>query len=308
MTAATRVAAIVNPAAGAGRAARRWPEVERSLRDVYGDRLEVHFTRGPGDAIALAERVARDGVDAVLAAGGDGTIHEVINGLMAVAARPALGVLPIGSGNDYVRSLGLPADPLAAARGLAGAGRRRVDVGEVETPQARRYFANMAGVGFDAEVAAEVNRAGKALGGGALPYVLGVLRTLITYRNAPLTIELDGEVRQQTALLCAVGVGAYAGGGMYLVPGADPADGLFDLCIAGDTTRGEVLWLLPRVFSGAHVDHPKVTRARARQVRVEGPTHLHVYADGEVLGNLPARFTLHPGALEVLVPAQPPAA
>lgn len=299
---ADRVLAIVNPAARAGRGRQLWTRVEPFLRDGFGGRMDVSLTPAPGAAVELAERAARDGYAAILAAGGDGTLHEVVNGVLAAGTGTPVGVVPIGTGNDFARGVGLPRDPLAVARLLPSARPRAVDVGQVETAGSRRCFVNVGGVGFDAEVAARVAGAGKRMG-GALPYVLGVLRTLAGYRNAPLSVSVDGEEQHLTALLVAVGVAPYTAGGMHMLPGADLGDGLLDVLVAGDVSRLEVLALLPRVFRGTHVLHPKVRCARGREVRVRGPEVLHVYADGEVLGRLPAAFRCLPGALRVLVPS-----
>lgn len=298
---------IVNPTAGNGRVRRRWPGIHRRLVAALGSEPAVWFTEGPGHAGELARAAAAESYDWVAACGGDGTVHEVVNGLCRARyddglgeAVPALLVIPAGTGNDFARSLALPIHP-DAALDLLAAGKlqpRWVDAGFV----AGRYFVNVGGVGFDAEVAAEVNRIGKRLPGAAT-YVWALLKKLVTYRNEKVLIEAAGRRLEQKILLVAVGTGRYYGGGMMILPHADPADGLLDACIGGDLSRLGTLALLPRIFSGGHVGHPQVAFLKADRVRIDGPRHLHVHADGEVVGRLPVEFRAVPAAVRLLSPA-----
>ncbi|HEX6987893.1 MAG TPA: diacylglycerol kinase family protein [Bacillota bacterium] len=301
---------IVNPMAGNGRVRRHWPGIQRRLADVLGYEPPVWFTERPGHAAELARARAAEPHAWIAACGGDGTVHEVVNGLCRARfdddigdAVPALVVIPAGTGNDFARSQGLPVHvdgsiDLLASPGLES---RWVDAGFV----AGRYFVNVGGVGFDAEVAAEVNRLGKRLPGAA-SYVWALLKKLVTYRNEVVVIEA-GDLRiERKILLTAVGTGRYYGGGMLILPPAEPADGLLDACIAGDLSRLATLGLLPRIFSGGHVGHPLVTFLRADRIRIDGPRHLNVHADGEIVGQLPVEFRCVPGAVRLLAPAPPP--
>lgn len=298
-----RLFVIFNPTAGGGSARKLWPRIAVALQEAMGAiELTVAETNGPGEAAALAATAAGQEFDLMAVCGGDGTLHEAVNGLARVgaAAGPmAVLVLPAGTGNDFYRSLGLPMDPLWVAARMGRPNCVAVDLGQVGD----RYFVNVAGVGFDAEVAAEVNRGSKA-GGGSLPYVWAILKKLATYKNAPLTIRLDEDVLQRRALLVAIGVASYYGGGMRILPGADLQDGHLDICVGGDLSKLGTLGLLARVFSGQHVHHPQVEMARARRVRVEGPTHLHVHADGEVIGRLPMDFQCIPRGLLLALPEE----
>lgn len=285
---------------------RHWPALRRRLLAAVDSSPTVWFTESPGHAEVLARAAARDGYAWVAACGGDGTVHEVVNGLCRARYEddhgdevPALYVIPAGTGNDFVRSVGLPSDLNASLDLLArgGLAERWIDAGTV----AGRYFVNVGGVGFDAEVAAEVNRAGKRLRGAA-PYLWALLKKLVTYRNEAVSIDLDGMRLERRVLLVAVGVGSHYGGGMMILPGADPTDGRLDVCIGGDLSKFGTLSLLPRIFSGGHVRHPLVECLRARRVRVEGPRHLHVHADGEVVSKLPVEFQCIPRAVRILFP------
>lgn len=287
------VHAIVNPIAGGGRGIRLWERARPVLRQAGWTLSETHSER-PGHARDLA---AQCDTDAVLAVGGDGTAHEVANGILASGRGCALGVIPTGTGNDFARAMAIPRNPVAAAGVLLNAARRSVDVGEVNG----RYFLTIAGAGFDAEVAKLVNAWPKVLGGVAM-YILGILTMLVTYRPVDVTITLDGRGEQERLFLIAVGNTGWNAGGMWMVPPARPDDGILHTVIAGPLTRLDTLLVLPRVFSGGHLAHPKVRQAQAREIHVDGSVPLAVQADGEPLGTLPATFRVHPGALTVLAP------
>ncbi|MGH2403375.1 MAG: diacylglycerol/lipid kinase family protein [bacterium] len=293
-----RAHAIVNPAAGGGRGARAWPRIRPILLEA-GWSVTESLTERRGHAVELA---AASSADVVIAVGGDGTANEVANGILGsrrarVAGRAAFGVVPVGTGSDFARALGLPRDPVAAAGALVGARPRPVDVGEVNG----RYFLTIAGVGFDGEVARQVNAWPKVLGGTAM-YVLGILKMLVTYSPVNVEITLDGSVQQERLFLIAVGNTAWNAGGMWTVPRARPDDGVFDVVIAGPLTRLEMLGVLPKVYSGRHLGHPKVRQARASLIRVTSEVPLAIQADGESVGRLPATFTVHRAALSVLAP------
>ena len=191
----------------------------------------------------------------------------------------------------------LPRDAVAAARALAACRPREIDLGLVNG----RYFLTIAGVGFDGEVASRVNRWPKVVGGTAL-YVAGILATLATYTPVEVDLDVDGTRTRQRVFLIAVANTAWNAGGMWLVPAARPDDGFLDAVIAGALGRWETLAVLPRVFAGTHVHHGKVRQVRARVIRVDGPRWLTVQADGELVGPLPATFSVQPRALTVLAP------
>jgi diacylglycerol kinase (ATP) len=285
-----RVLAIVNPAAGGGRALAVWKRVAPPWV------TETVLTEGPGHATHLARTASAAGFDRLLAVGGDGTLHEVVNGV-GPAGLP-VGLVPAGSGNDFARSAALPLDPRAVVRGLAQGATRSVDLGRVHG----RFYLNVAGVGFDAQVAAEVN-AGRRGSRGALLYVGAALRVLRRYRNLPLEIRVDGRAVSGRCLLVAVANGAAYGGGMRVCPRADVSDGQLDVCLAGDLSRTATALVLPSVFLGLHLLHPAVRYLRGRQVEVRGPEEALVHADGELVGALPATFAVVPGALSLWVPA-----
>ncbi|MBE3590961.1 MAG: diacylglycerol kinase family lipid kinase [Firmicutes bacterium] len=288
-----RALIVVNPKAAAGRALRLWRAVEPEVQAAFA--CEVRLTERPRHATELARAAVQAGVRTVVAVGGDGTVHEVVNGLAQTDA--VLGILPFGTGNDFARALGIPLHAGGAVAVLRGGAPRVVDLGRVHG----HFYVQVAGTGFDAVVAKRVNESGRA-GKGALPYVLSILSTLFTYRNADLRLAAERRL-QGRALLLAVGNTSFYAGGMKVCPGADPADGRLDWCWVGDLSKLETLSALPRVFGGSHVRLPKVATGRAPAVEVEGPADLPVHADGEYVGTLPARFECVPRALRVIAPA-----
>jgi YegS/Rv2252/BmrU family lipid kinase len=288
-----RAHAIVNPAAGGGRAGKVWPRV-RAILAGAGWELAESLTDRRGHAMDLA---AGSSTEVVVAVGGDGTAHEVANGVLRSRRPGALGLIPVGTGSDFARALGLPRDPLAAARVLLAARPQQVDVGEVNG----RYFLTIAGAGFDGEVARLVNSWPKVLSGTVM-YVLGILKMLVTYRPADVEIVVDGIRQRERLFLIAVGNTAWNAGGMLTVPAAKADDGRLHAVIAGPLTRLETLIVLPKVFSGRHLDHPKVRQTNGLEIRVSSEQPLSIQADGESIGTLPAVFTVRPRALTVLAP------
>ncbi|ADU52441.1 diacylglycerol kinase catalytic region [Thermaerobacter marianensis DSM 12885] len=292
------IVAIVNPVAGRGRAGRAWPAYEAALRS-RGIDLEVLYTAGPGDARDMARRARERHADLVLVTGGDGTVHEAVNGMGP--GGPALAVVPLGTGNDLARGLRVTATPAAVADLVVRGRRRRLDLGYLETADGGRFFVNVSGVGLDAEVARRVYEEGGP-GRGALPYVLSMLRTLRQYRNVPMEIRIDGHTHHHVALMTVVGNSPYYGGGMHILPGATPDDGRFDVLLIGDLGKLETLWVFPKVFRGTHVRHRRVTSLRGSAVEIRSPEPVAVHADGEPAGYLPVRYRNYPGGMLVLVP------
>ena len=296
---------IVNPVAGAGRTAKKWPQIMALLKDVEL-RFEYDLTEAPGHAIELAKSAAKQGYRMVISVGGDGTINEIVNGLYDAGsmADVMLGIIGTGTGSDYIRTIGIPRSYTEACRCFARPRKLTVDLGVVEYVSrgqtARRLFVNFAGLGFDAEVVKATTQRFKTL--GSLPsYRLGLLTTLLCYRGKQVTIEMDGQVEDRKVCLVLMGNGKYGGGGMLSTPNADPTDGLFDVLIIDDLSKPDLLWSLPRVYRGTHLTHPKVTVKRARDIEIVSAEPMALQADGELLGELPARFQVLPAALNIIV-------
>lgn len=295
---------IVNPVAGNGRGAKLWPRLRDELH-AEGAEFDHVLTERRDQATELARQAVADGCRLIVAVGGDGTMHEVVNGLVTegeVAEGVVLGVIPCGTGADFARTVGLVREPLAAVRRLLHGSDRRIDLGVIrcwrEGREIVEYFPNAAGLGFDGEVAERVNRRSKA-GGGTIPYLFSLVLTLITYENKPVTIALDDRTLQMRVNAIVAANGRYFGGGMQIAPDATPDDGLFDVIIIGDTTKLEFLLQVPRVYGGTHLQHPKVDAYRSSTVHVESEKRMILQADGEYVGEAPATFRLLPRALTV---------
>ena len=294
------VALLVNPRAGAGRAGAAGAVVARRLRQ-HGRTVEVLVGRDSADARERATAVVTAGARALVAVGGDGTVHVA---LQVVAGTPVpLGVVPAGTGNDFARLLGMPArDPAAAADVLAAAVPRRVDAGRVDG----RWFAGVLASGFDSRVNDRANAMTWLRGRSRYP--LAMAAELSRLRPIPYVLTLDGVEWRTDAMLVAVGNGTSYGGGMRVCPGALVDDGLLSVVVVGALGRAEFVRVFPRVYRGTHVAHPAVTERVARSVRLDA-AGVTAYADGERLGPLPLRAEVGPGALTVLgafVPPPPP--
>jgi diacylglycerol kinase (ATP) len=297
-----RYVIVLNPAAGRGRGASQRARIEQAIERAIA-RLpapravtwEIVETARAGDGTRLAAEAAASGADLVAAAGGDGTLGEVVNGIAGTGA--ALAILPLGTGNDFARGIGLHRDLGLALDTLFHGIRRRVDLGRCGD----RWFINVAGCGFDAIVAERVNRGFRHLRGTSA-YIAAVVQSMAKLRAAPMRITLDGEAMELRGLLCAVANAPLYGGGMRIAPDARVDDGLLDVCIVKEASALEFAAAFPRVFAGTHVGHPKVAMFRGRNVRVESDPPLPLLVDGEVIGATPAEFTVAPLAITLMTP------
>lgn len=290
---------LVNPAAGHGRAPRVAADAVAAARACFGE-VAVRETSGPGDAVTIARDFARQGLARCLVVGGDGTAHEAANGLLQVEAhqRPAFGVIPGGTGNDFAklcRTLGK--SPAAAVQGLARGTTKVIDVGYAwgET------FLNSVGIGFDAEVARVVNASQS--GSGILAYLLAVAKVLRHYQPFDLELEANGQRFTERVLLCEVGNGPVVGGGFRITPGAVFDDGLFDVCVVKEQTILGILQKLPLVMLGKHTHLKGVRSFRTARLGIRsrsGP--LRAQFDGELRSQADTiELTIEPAALTVLI-------
>lgn len=272
---------IVNPSAGKGRAAEKAPGFF-SVLEQHGISFSRTVTRRAGEAEETARRLGGSGAT-ILVLGGDGTLNEVVNGMDDVHV--VLGVLPCGTGNDFagitgIKSSGGLADALVAGR------TRTVDTGRLSVTDAdgagvQRRFINMMGAGFDAAVAARMRQS--RCGGGILPYLYAVFRTLGAFRAVRGSISTNGRTEETTVFLAAVGNGTSSGGGFMLTPRARPDDGLLDLCFVRSISLRRILQLLPRTLRGSHTSAPEVTYIQTPGVRFTFNDPLPVHADGEIV-------------------------
>lgn len=299
---------VVNPRAGAGRAKRRLDQLSDALRG-RGATFEIRETRGPRDAIRIVREALREGFTGIAAVGGDGTLHECANGFFdedarAIAPNAWLGVIPVGTGGDFRRTLGLSRDLDEAVERLVAAKPRPIDIGEVElsgpdgSPR-RAMFVNIASFGLSGVVVELVNNTPKLLGGRA-SFLLGTVRAMARYRNERIALHLDDSPpRVTTVQTVAIANGQYFGGGMQVAPKAILDDGLFDVTVLEDMSTLDALRLSKPMYRGEVLEQPKVASFRAKVVRaesVEGRA-LPIEVDGEAPGFLPATFRNRAGAL-----------
>jgi YegS/Rv2252/BmrU family lipid kinase len=302
---------IVNPASAGGRTGRRWPDVAGRLRAASLD-FDTALTSRGGEAEELSRQAVREGRGLVVAAGGDGTINEVVNGFFEagepVATGACLGVLPMGTGGDLRRTLGHPLDVEAAAAVLRAGRARTIDAARVTCAgfgagMVVRHFVNIADAGIGGDVVDRVNR-GRRVVNGEVTFLLASVRTLLTWRNRPMRVVIDGRARDLVAQQVVVANCQYFGGGMRVAPWAVPDDGLLDVVIAGDLGAWENVRGLRRIREGTHLDagNPKLSHALAERVEISSPELTRVDADGEQPGVLPAVIEVQPGALKVVCP------
>jgi len=300
-----RLLLIANPTSGRGAGARAVGPISEQMRSA-GISFDVVRTERPWHAAELAAGAAGQGWDAVVAVGGDGTANETINGLMQIPLpeRPAMGVIAVGRGNDFAFGMGIAPGIAEGCGAVLSGRRRRIDVGRVTGglyPQGR-YFGNGIGIGFDAVVGFEALKLAPL--SGFASYIVAALKTISVYDHGPrLRIELDGETRVQETLMVSVMNGRRMGGGFHMAPQGDPGDGQFDVCIAGQVTRGRILSLIPHFLKGDQEGQPAISVARCRHVRVTAELGvLPAHADGETLcvDGHSLEAELLPAQLEVL--------
>lgn len=283
---------LVNPTAGGGRARGVALMAARVVRELGHD-LEVVVTCAPGEVERLAREAAGRGVERVLVCGGDGTVHEGLNGLAGTGT--ALGILPGGRGNDLAATLGVPIDPAAAARYLIERPPCRIDLGVING----RRFGTTAGIGFDADVATRTNR-GAWRHAGRFSYVGGVLASLVAFRAPHLRITAGNETREGRYLMCAVSNTGRYGGGIRIAPDASADDGLLDICLVSNAPRLRLLRILPAAYRGEHARAREVEMLRAAQVQVSADRELPLIADGEAAGTTPVTLSVDRRALLVI--------
>jgi diacylglycerol kinase (ATP) len=296
---------IVNPHAGRRRVGAEIPELERTLR-ARGLPYDLRQTEGPGDATMFAREALLDGVRFVVAVGGDGTVHEVVNGMMRdgepIVDDAVLGVVAAGSGCDFVRTFGLPGDVTRSCQHLLGESTYPLDVGRLtyvdhDGSRRTRYFPNVAEAGLGAAVASRAERLPRWL--GQSKYFAAFWMTLPRFRLAQVRLRADRRAYEGPALMIIVGNCQYYGGGMKISPRSYPGDGVLDVLLFTGP-KSDAFTLLPKVYRGEHVPHGHIKEFRVREeLTIEADRPLPLEADGEVLGFTPATFEVVPHAVRM---------
>ncbi len=291
---------IANPVSGRGRA-RHIGERVADLLHERGVNAYLMVSGAPGDCERLAREALARGARQIAACGGDGTVHEVVNGLANSDA--VLGIVPCGRGNDLARALGLSRDVKDVVNALVHGVDRAIDLGKV----GGRFFATVASLGFDTAVAQRMRNQGagfltRALEvGGTVSYGLTVLRTLVGYRSSLVRLQGDFGVFEGRVLLAATANAPFYGSGVKIAPDAMVDDGVLDVCIVADVSRWTVLRMFLSAYSGAHIGHSAVRVVQTRTLQIASDDPLWIFADGEPMCEVPAMIEVVPGALKVKV-------
>lgn len=298
-----RVVFLVNPASSNGATGKRWPALAHRAEQL-GLTGETLFSERPGHLIELARTAVDDGATLVVAVGGDGTLNEVVNGI--VGRNVELATIPIGTGMDFIRTHAIPRKFDEAVRVAVEGEVRTIDAGRVRYrtwagEPAERHFANVGSVGMSGAVAQRANGMSKALGGRAT-FFYALTRVFLEWENTEVTVRLDEGERRGRMHDVVVANGVWHGGGMKLAPDARADDGLFDVILIGDVSKADFLTTAPKIYRGRHVHHAKVEVVRSRRVDVDAPETLPIEVEGEQVGTTPASFEVIPGALRVRVP------
>jgi diacylglycerol kinase (ATP) len=298
----TRFCAIVNPAAGGGRCGKLAAAALGRVRDA-GIELEIAETSRPGEAIELARAAYRRGARNFLAVGGDGTTYEIVNGLFPEAqtgARPALGFLPLGTGNSFLKDFA-PGNIERTMAALRHGRRTACDVVRLRHAEGELYFLNLVSLGFPADVGAIVNRRFKRW--GEFGYVMGVVAGLVNLENKSFPHRLDGAADwdRRPCLLLSFSNSKFTGGKMMIAPKADPADGRIEYVRWSPVGRLRLLWTLPRLFTGTHINHRLASRAGAARIELNLAGPVNAMVDGEILRLDCRSLEILPGALDVVV-------
>lgn len=287
---------IFNPIAGRGRSIKIFDNVKKIFDDA-GVEYTVWSTTYSGEATFLAKKAIEEGFKNIIAVGGDGTLLEVVTGIVGCDCN--VGVIPAGTGNDFVRSIGIDADPEKAARVILDGNVRNVDIGSTVNND---YFVNVAGAGFDTEVIRYTEKF-KSSFKGQTAYVLGILSALLYYRGKNMRITMDGKTIERKMFLIAVANGMTYAGGMKVAPKATPFDGYFDVTLFENIANIKVPFLLPFFIKGKHEKIKYISTYRCKEISIDvSDASEPINMDGEIIGSTPMTFKVLDGALNMYVP------
>ncbi|MEN8250323.1 MAG: diacylglycerol kinase family protein [Bacteroidota bacterium] len=299
--------AIVNRAAGGGKTEKEWPLISEIL-GKNGIPYEPYFTNRRLHASIIARNKIREGFSKIIVVGGDGTMNEVINGVFAQdrinTTEVMLGMISVGTGNDWARMFNIPADYEGAVQTIKQQKTFIQDAGLVSyrknEKEWKRYFINIAGLGFGARVVERSNRMKDRGKSGPFLYFYNIFYSLIRYKAQKAAIEIDGTTYDRKIFSLNVGIGKYNGGGMIQVPHAIADDGLYSITLIKKIGKLNVLANIKRLYNGSIVTHSKVETYMARSVQIDGSARLQIETDGENLGHGPMSFKIIPRSVRVI--------
>jgi len=305
-----RMVFIVNPHAARGTVGKNWPQI-RELAEKHLGGFKSFITTAPGEATQFARLAVSEGAQCVVCVGGDGTLNEVINGLMSKEGptnpEVQLGFIPNGTGCDFRRTLRLPTNPEDALKVIQGGRARPIDLGRLhytahEGESRTRYFHNLTSFGLGGEVDERVNKSGKKLG-GFLSFIIATFVSLVLYEKKSIRLRVDDHFDEEVVVLnVAVANGQYHGGGMWVAPGADPSDGMFHVTIIGELSLPEVFYYLPKLYNGKILQVKRVRSLTGKKVEAFSEGRVLLDVDGEQSGCLPATIEILPSAMRILGP------
>jgi YegS/Rv2252/BmrU family lipid kinase len=298
---------IVNPNAGHGKGKKDWEKIAACLNE-RGITWSQHFTGRKGHAIVLAREAINSGYRKLLCVGGDGTLNELINGAFSQTACPTtditVGLIPVGTGNDWGRMFGIPLNYEGATDIIKEEKTILHDIGlvtyNVENEKHSRYFINIAGLGFESVVVKRTNIQKEKGKNGKAIYFYNLLMSLLSYKNTKAEVTIDGKQINSEIFSLNVGNGRYCGGGMRQTPDAIPNDGMLDVTIIKNVGKLEIILSLKILYDGTILSHPKIDGYRCKNVTVKSDSLLFVEADGESLGHTPAEFSLIPAGINIV--------
>ncbi len=299
---------IVNPNAGRRRGKKDWGKIS-SLLDQAGLTYKAVFTLSPRHAIEIAVSHIEEGFKKIIVVGGDGTMNEVVNGIFMQKRYPtpeiSLGMITVGTGNDWGRMFGIPRDYEQAISTIKMNNGFIQDAGVVKyysgSNEYRRYFVNIAGIGFDALVVSKTNKLKEAGKGGSWAYLKSILTSLLKYRHTQTTIKIDSTEIRNNIFNISIGICKYNGGGMMALPDAVPDDGLFDITVINKIKKHDVILNIKRLYNGTINKHPMVETYRGKSIYIDSKPLIHLETDGESLGHSPFTFNIIPGSIKVLI-------
>jgi YegS/Rv2252/BmrU family lipid kinase len=298
---------VVNPNSGKRKGKKDWHKIH-SLLHTYKLNFDAVFTEGPRHAIEIAKRKVDQGYRQFIVIGGDGTMNEVINGLFQQSSIPTteviIGMITVGTGNDWGKMFGIPLDYEKAIQTLLKRKIMAQDAGVVQYHHAsslqKRFFVNIAGIGFDAFV---VNRTNKLKAKGrsnTFTYISAVLTSLFRYRHSHAVVDMDGHTFRDSVFSMSIAIGKYCGNGMMQTPDAIADDGLFDVTLIKKIGRGNVLRNIGKLYNGKIINHPRVDTYKGKSIYIDSDPIIHLETDGESLGHSPFRFDILPSSVSVI--------
>jgi len=295
---------IVNMTSGGGKPKQQLEMVLNYFKENQMN-YSLSYTNHQKDGVSLAEKASNDGATQIISIGGDGTINEIINGIMQSKNRPVLGIIPLGWANDFVKSVNIPSNPIEACKIILKGNRRKIDLGLINN---HIYFANICGVGFDAEIALLANQMKDRHPDwhflSAFVYVFATIKKLLApFSYHKVNLKINKESLNAKILFIAIGIGKIYGGKFKITPHALVDDGLLDICLVKDLGRTKYLALIPKAIKGTHECVQGVHFHKTEEITIQSETPLMAQVSGEVIeAKKEFKITIQPGILELIVP------